>query len=230
MVAVTVAPSTRTRAMTVAFSGADCSGKSTQISILRGEFERKGGKTRLIWLRLGYTPGFCLLKSAFRLLVGRDTLPQGASPQRDRFMKSGWKRRLWLYCAFADMFFETAVRLRLLRCLNYSVICDRYIVDSEIDLALNFGQQAVAMWGWRFVKWAALRPEIHIFLDLPFEEQLQRAIAKHEPFPDSVERRRERAILYEEIKSRTPWQVVSTQTTESFTAAKIGTLIWNRLA
>jgi thymidylate kinase len=50
------------------------------------------------------------------------------------------------------------------------------------------------------VKAIAARPDLRIFLDLPFDESLRRSILKNEPFPDSEERRRRRAALYETLK------------------------------
>ena len=217
------------RSMLVAFSGADCSGKSTQIGLLRDFINGLGGKTRYIWLRVGYTRSICWMKQQFRLLVGRDRLPQGASSQRERFMSSGWKRRIWLYCSFADLLFETAIRVRCLRMSRCVVICDRYLEDSEIDLRLNFGEWAARMWSWKFVRWAAARPEVHIYLDLPFEEQVRRSIAKREPFPDSEEARRLRAGFYDAIKTGAKWTILDTQSAVNDTSTAIHSLVQKRM-
>jgi thymidylate kinase len=213
------------RSMLVAFSGADCTGKSTQIGLLRNFIHEHRGKTRYLWLRVGYTRNICWVKDQVRRLIGRDRLPHGASSQRDRFMSSGWKRRIWLYCSFADLLFETAIRVRCLRMSGCVVICDRYLDDSEIDLRLNFGEWAARMWTWRLVRWAAARPEVHIYLDLPFEEQLRRSIDKREPFPDSEEVRRLRARFYDAMKTGAKWTVLDTQSAVNDTSTAIRSLV-----
>ena len=184
----------------ISFSGVDCSGKSTQISAVIDRMRQLGERPFYIWLRVGYTPLFSALKDVMRRLLGHQRLPQGQSKQRDRFMSTGWKRSLWLHLAFADIAFQTAVRVRLLRLLGYNVLCDRYIEESEVDLRLNFDDHTAQLLAWRLVKAIAARPDIRIFLDLPFDESLRRSILKNEPFPDSEERRRRRAALYETLK------------------------------
>lgn len=184
----------------VSFSGVDCSGKSTQIAAVADRMRMRGQKPRYLWLRVGYTPMFCALKFAVRCLFGRGRLPQGQSERRERFMSSGWKRNLWLYVAFADMAIQTAVVIRILRYLGYKVLCDRYLEESEIDLAMNFGEFAAQLRTWKIVKAIAAKPDVKILLDLPFEESLRRSILKNEPFPDTEEKRRKRAGFYELLK------------------------------
>lgn len=192
----------------IAFSGLDCSGKSTQIALLCEKFGAEGYSPVRRWIRVGYTPGMCILKAAIRRITGGDKLPPGDSPQRARFMKSSWKSRLWLYCAFADLLFETALRMRYLRLRSRAVIADRYLADSEIDLILHFGPRTTHMWSWKLVRYAAIRPDAHILLDLPFSESLRRSMLKQEPFPDSEARRRDRSTLYNQFKSSTDWTVI----------------------
>src|SRR5580698_10558635 len=53
----------------VVFSGVDCSGKSTQISLLINTLTERGEKPFYFWSRVGYTPGFEVLKTALRRAV-----------------------------------------------------------------------------------------------------------------------------------------------------------------
>ena len=52
--------------MLISFSGLDCSGKSTQINLLKEYLEDKGYEVRVVWSRGGYTPGVEFLKSIIR--------------------------------------------------------------------------------------------------------------------------------------------------------------------
>lgn len=213
-------------ARVISFSGVDCSGKSTQISAAIEGMRRRGEKFFYLWLRVGYTPLFCALKNFVRRLSGEGRIPQGQSIERDRFLSSGWKRSLWLHLAFADMAFQTAVRVRLLRFLGYKVLCDRYIEESEMDLILNFGEPAAQLAAWKVVKAIAAKPDLRILLDLPFEESLRRSILKQEPFPDHEEKRRRRALLYDTLKLRADYCVIDARMNIPQISAQIDSLVF----
>jgi thymidylate kinase len=213
------------KGLVIAFSGVDCCGKSTQISLLCDKFRSLGREPRWVWLRVGYTPGISALKELIRRIVGRNRIPSGDSLQRREFMSSSWKRRAWLNCAFADMIWQTAFRMRILRLLDQVTIADRYVQDSELDLLLNFGSTATRMWGWRLVKLLAARPDMHVFLDLPFAEAVSRAELKNEPFPDPHEQRRQRAFLYEERKSVEAWKIVDASKRIAEVAATVNEML-----
>jgi thymidylate kinase len=209
----------------ISFSGVDCSGKSTQISVVIDKMRQRGQRPIYLWLRVGYTPLFSALKNVGRRLLGRERLPQGQSVRRERFMSSGWKRSLWLHLAFADMALQTAILIRLLPLFRYSVLCDRYIEESEMDLLLNFGDQAARLPAWRFVKAIAAKPDVRILFDLPFEESLKRSILKQEPFPDPEEKRRRRAALYEMLKQQNMYHIIDARMSITAISAVIDSLI-----
>lgn len=210
----------------ISFSGVDCSGKSTQIASVADKLRERRERPFYLWLRIGYTPTFCALKNAARRVLGHKRLPQGKSAQRASFMSSGWKRSLWLHLAFADMVFETAVHIRVLTLLGYRVLCDRYIEDSEMDLIMNFGERAAQLPAWKIVKTLAITPDVRIFLDLPFEESLQRSILKNEPFPDPEETRRRRASLYEPLKTRGYYCIIDARMSTTEISAVIESLVF----
>lgn len=217
-------------ARVIAFSGVDCSGKSTQISILMERLRDRGERPVYVWLRVGYTPLFNTLKGFLRWVVGSRRLPQGESPQRERFMGSGWTRSLWLHVAFADMAFETALRIRLLRLFGRKVLCDRYLEDSERDLIMNFGYTEAQLPAWGLVKAIAAKPDVRIFLDLSFEESLRRSIEKKEPFADSEQRRLQRAGLYSQLKQNSGYRVVDAECTVAEIAKVVDSLVFREAA
>ena len=212
----------------VTFSGVDCSGKSTQIEALMQRLQARGKKPVYLWLRVGYTPLFSAFKRFLRRLAGEKRMPRGQSSLRDQFMNSGWKKSLWLHLAFVDFAFETAVCIRLLRLLSYTVLCDRTIEDSEMDLIINHGERTAQLHAWRAVKALAARPDARIFLDLPLEESLRRSIFKDEPFPDPEETRRRRAGLYEKLKQQGNFFVIDAQMSIAEVAAAIASHVFTK--
>lgn len=208
----------------IVFSGVDCSGKSTQVALLIDRLVERGEKPVYFWSRVGYTPLFNALKASLRKVVGKTRLPVGESPQRDRFLAGGWTQRLWLWIAFADMILQTAIRLRWLRWAGRTIVCDRYIDDSENDLIMNFGERAPQQAAWRWVKAMAAKPDVSILLELPFEEALRRSILKNEPFADSAERRLRRGDLYKVMRETGRYHVIDARKSVGEIAAVVDSL------
>ena len=55
--------------MLISFSGLDCAGKSTQISLLKEYLQGKGYEVSEVWSRGGYTPGIETMKKILRTLL-----------------------------------------------------------------------------------------------------------------------------------------------------------------
>lgn len=219
-------PTPKRNARLITVSGIDCSGKTTQISLLVDRLRERGEKPLYYWSRVGYTPLFNGLKTLLRRTIGESRLPTGDSPQRDRFLNRPATRTLWLWLAFADMILQTAFRLRMLRLLGYTIVCDRYLDDSENDLILHFGESTARLAGWRLVKAIAARPDVSILLDLPFEEALRRSTLKNEPFADSEERRRRRAALYARMRQSGRYEVIDARNSIAWIGAEIDSLVF----
>ena len=68
------------------------------------------------------------------------------------------------------------------------VICDRYLIDTQIDFELNFPQENVREWWlWKTLAAVAVKPKHHFILTIPVAESQRRSILKEEPFPDTLE-------------------------------------------
>lgn len=168
------------------FSGIDGAGKTTQIERVECELLARGLRTRRVWARGGYTPGFCWLKKVLRQLRGGALPPPGRSEKRDKMLRAGWRRSLWLTVAILDLALYYAVWVRSLRWTGVVVLSDRYLLDTELDFALNFPDSNVSAWRlWKFLSWAVPRPNGAFMFLIPVEESLVRSAAKNEPFPDS---------------------------------------------
>src|SRR5437870_7216172 len=118
----------------IAFSGLDGAGKSTQIELLRERLCARGLDTTVVWVRGGYTPIFSRLKRLARRAGGRHVPPPGPGERRSEALGRPWLRRAWLVAALLDLAWLLAVRVRVLRGRGRIVLCDRYLVDTLIDL------------------------------------------------------------------------------------------------
>lgn len=171
----------------ISFSGLDGAGKSTQIAKLSNYFESKRLRHTYFWSRGGYTPGISFFKQLLRK-SSSNLVPATAGPskKRDDAFKNTYIKKLWLTLSMIDLTFYYAIVLRFKKLLGFKIICDRYIIDTEIDFTLNFPDQKVERWWiWRLFKIVSPKPKHHFVLTIPVEESVRRSKLKNEPFPDS---------------------------------------------
>lgn len=171
--------------MIVTFSGVDCSGKSTQIELLRAELAKQGRKPVVFWLRPGYSKELDFLRAAVRRLRP-GVLPTTEAPrQREQaFARSGVKST-WLAMALIDSIYQYAIKVRTLSLTGHTVICDRYLDDGLLDLRLRFPELAPDdLRLTRLLNSVAPEPDCRFLIDLPQKECRRRQREKNEPFPD----------------------------------------------
>ena len=181
----------------IVFSGLDCSGKSTQIELLKKSFTERGQKNIVFWSRGGYTPGFQKLKDLIRKLSGEKLPKPGHTPQREEALSNPFVRRVWLTLALLDLFYYYVIYLRLKSFTGNKIICDRYLLDTNIDFKLAYPLSKTDKWVlWRLVKFFALKPDFHFVSTIPVPESVIRSKFKFEPFPDSPETLAKRLDLY----------------------------------
>lgn len=174
--------------MIVSFSGLDGAGKSTQIELLIEYFNKKGKKTKYIWARGGYTPMFNWIKKIIRKVSPASIPKPGKSVKRTQVFKSPMVRKIWLTIAIIDLAILYGVYIRWLNYLDYVVVCDRYVRDTEIDFNLNFPTESVKEWWiWKLMNKFIAKPKQNYLLIIPVEESLRRSKLKDEPFPDTPE-------------------------------------------
>lgn len=174
--------------MLYVFSGLDCSGKSTQINLLRDYCTKNNKKCFVFWSRGGYTPAFQKLKDLLRRFSQKRLPHPGFSSQREKALSNPFIRRVWLTIAILDLIYYYAFYLRLKKLLNYNIICDRYLMDTNIDFKLTYPHDDTDKWFlWKLLKIVALRPNYHFVLTISVEESQKRSKLKNEPFPDSPE-------------------------------------------
>jgi thymidylate kinase len=182
----------------VTFSGVDCSGKSTQIGMLHGFFEHKGEHVRVFWYRPGYSRELDAFRSIVRSLSSRAMPRASEGPKREDAFRRPWVRRAWFTAAILDMLFQYGVKLRIILASGKTVICDRYVADSFIDLSLRFPELVMRNGRLeRTVTLMAPQPDHSLLLMVPSDELTRRLEGKNEPFPDSTETREARWKAYD---------------------------------
>lgn len=171
----------------IVFSGLDGAGKSTQIELLCQRLARAGRPVSRCWSRGGYTPGMLLLKQLLRRgPFGRRLPPPGPSPQRTRVFTNPHLRNWWLRLAILDLIWFYGLWLRGLRILGRTVICDRYLPDTELDFQLNFPHANVTRWWlWKTLVCVTPPPDCAFLLLIPLPESQRRLQEKQEPFPET---------------------------------------------
>jgi thymidylate kinase len=195
--------------MLITFSGVDCAGKTTQISLLENALARRGERTSVFWLRPGYSPELNALKSLARRVVPR-ALPTSSDPAaRAKTFERAGVSAAWIRVAAMDMAFQYGVKLRAMSASGRVVIADRYLDDSLLDLELRFPGRKVDRWpALRVAKALSPRPAHAFLLMLPHAEMLRRMEIKNEPFPDPPDIRDRRYEAYERMAATGRYQVI----------------------
>ena len=193
----------------IVFSGLDGAGKSTQIDLLKTYFKNNHSKVKLFWSRGGYTPGMQFLKDLIRISKKSKTISdQSQSRIREKSFSNPFIRKIWLSAAIIDLLFFYALYLRIKSIFGYNVICDRYIIDTQIDFKLNFPQENIEKWLlWKILLIFSKKPKKHFVITIPVNESIKRSALKHEPFPDSEEILALRLKEYLDFTTKKPFAI-----------------------
>ena len=191
----------------ITFSGIDCSGKSTQIDLVKDHYVRKGKKVRVIWSRGGYTPVLETLKTFIRR--DKSYTEEQKVAYRQGISNNSKKSRLLLLASIWDLAFYYGVVFRFIEWFNIMIICDRYIWDTYIDFKIKFSQFEFEKWlSWRFVLKVIKKPAISIVFTIPIDISMQRSIEKNDPHSEPYDIRLMRIHNYEEQIKKNRWQYV----------------------
>ena len=189
----------------IVFSGLDCSGKSTQIGLLKEEFENRNKKSKMFWSRGGYTPGFQFLKDIIRKVAKKKLPKPGFTPQREKALSNPFILKVWLTIAMLDLMFYYTINLRVKSWFGYNIICDRYLMDTNIDFKLTYPNQETENWVlWKILKVVACKPDYHFVSTIPVAESVIRSKFKFEPYPDTPETLEKRLVLYNQNMKENP--------------------------
>ena len=193
----------------VTFSGLDGCGKSTQLEHVAALLEAEGARPVRLWSRGGYTPGVEGLKRLARRLTGRALPASGASKERTEALKRPLVARAWLAVAMLDLLRIYGLQVRWWRLTGRPVLCDRYLWDTLVDFRMAFPDEPIeGRLLWRLLTRVAARPDHAFLLTVPPAEGERRSLDKGDPFPEPLELRRRRELLYKDLVARGVFDVL----------------------
>ena len=176
------------------FSGIDCAGKSTHIDALVKFFGSRDVKHRVVWSRVGYTPGIEALKKIYKVISKRGI---DDAVIREETNSSVTKRKILALASIIDLALFYGVYFRWLSLLGYVIVADRYLQDSCIDLHIKYHDLDVSdWWAYGMLCKLSLSPNKALLLSITPEESMRRSELKYEPWPENLEQRRIRLGLY----------------------------------
>lgn len=189
--------------MLVSFSGLDCSGKSTQINLLKEYLLEKGFQVEEIWSRGGYTPGIEKMKSLLRGGRGKSPEQQTEEERQAKVAAEPRGGKILLWLSILDLVFYWGSIFKKKSKGDRVLICDRYYWDTYIDFSLKYPKIKFDKWlVWRWMTSCYRKPDVSFVLTVTPEESMHRSNLKFEPFPEPQEKREARLNCYlQEIKN-----------------------------
>lgn len=196
--------------MLISFSGLDCSGKSTQINLLKEYLEGKGYDVKVVWSRGGYTPGVEFAKNILRRGKSRTPEQQTAEERAAKVAREPKGGNLLLWIGIFDLIRYWGLTFRRWSSGKKEVLfCDRYYWDTYIDYMLKYPKSGFQNWlSWKLVGKTYRKPDLSLCLTITPEESMRRSSQKFEPYPEPEEKRKERLEHYVVEISKSRWQYV----------------------
>lgn len=199
--------------MIISISGIDSAGKSTQIELLRKDFEEKNYSYCIKWSKARATPGVVFLKSIFR----RDKKMNYAEKMehREEVFQDKKKKTLLLFASIVDLCFYWGIYFRVLEYKKKYLIFDRYLWDTYVEIKSDFYGIDFEKWFvWKLLVKVTPKPDVSIILVVPVEVSLSRDINKTDitvenpAVIDSKEKKIEKLESYYKLIEDNKWDHV----------------------
>lgn len=191
----------------ISFSGIDCGGKSTQMEKVYDFYSKQHVHCKMIHSRGGYTP----LLEFMKKLVRHDKGDHSDASERARAMIHGdpRKRKMLLWLSILDLSLYYGIWFRMVEFWGITILADRYLWDSYIDFKMKYAEIDFEKWMiWKLAMHVYLRPRHSIIYTIPAELSIYRSTLKDEPWPESLEVRKERIDWYNREIANSRWQHV----------------------
>lgn len=206
------------RGALIAFSGIDSAGKSTQIELLTRRLRNHAIDPVVVWTRGGYTENVNRLKSLARALSGKKGAGSHAShsdheyPHRASTLPNRPRRLLWLVLAMLDLIWIYGIQFRWMRRQGRTIICDRYLWDTQVDFRVNFPEESIERWLlWKILAGIAPKPDAAFFLLVPIDTSLERAAQKERRHQEEPGILLLRLHEYEKLAQASGWPMLDGQ-------------------
>lgn len=176
------------RTKIISLSGMDGSGKSTQAEHLAATLRDLGYDARAQWSKLGETPWIWRIARPAKkvmLLVARNKATTLPPPSPDRYgpdagtelrQKSPALTKLW---ATVVAFSNVLTHRRVARGSAEIVVCDRYVLDSIVNLRVRYGTDQRFVVQSRLIRMASPKPVKSFLLRVPAEIAHDRRSDEH---------------------------------------------------
>jgi thymidylate kinase len=172
------------RALLICFTGIDGSGKTTQAKLLVEWLAIRGVKSMYIWSRGEVRTIRSILLFVGRRALGTSTRQIASDKEtyreyqarKSKLMSHTFVRILWSVVTYIEHLVQINWDIRRNIRDGIVVVCDRYLWDSNIDLAvLNNKDPKWLSSGLNRLAWKLIpRPTITFFIDIPPAEAIKR--------------------------------------------------------
>jgi thymidylate kinase len=216
------------RGLLVAFNGMDGAGKSTAAQVARERLEAAGHPASIAWARLGQEGRVqdAIAVPVKRVLGTRGTVadPVAATIGADReaVAHAGGRRHTgavaWVWTLVVAAINVRALRRAVRRArTGESVVCDRWLADSLVDLRIRYGRHAAAE---RLLRLLVPRPDLDVLLAIDAQTSLARKPG--DQAPEVVERMEP---LYDEAAARGRLAIVDARRPQDEVMADVARLV-----
>jgi len=122
----------------IVISGIDGSGKTTLAYWLVKYLRSKGCKTKYVWIRSPHTFAYLISRMLIHLGWHRTFRnPNGIAVSRFELYEGTFARKIWPVIEFFSVLPLIIFKVWLPLLLGYKIICDRYVIDTMVSIALN---------------------------------------------------------------------------------------------
>lgn len=122
----------------ICISGPDGVGKTTQAMMLIEYFKKKEHRTKYVWLRFNHFFSLALL--GYMKMIGLSSVIYSSDGKKIGFhdlKNNKHLARIYEMSLLIDMFLASVIKIYLPMIAKRIVICDRYVIDTIVDIMIN---------------------------------------------------------------------------------------------
>jgi thymidylate kinase len=159
----------------VVFSGIDGTGKSSHINIIVENHQTSGIKTNVVWSRAGSLPLISALLKIIHFFRG------GSSKQNNKskstvLPKNKLTNYFWRFLNVFEMIYYYFIKIRIPLIFGKSIIADRYIYDSIIDMEIINNSSKYDRFIYKLLAFFTPKPDVVFHLRVEIDEISKRGV------------------------------------------------------
>ena len=160
----------------ICFTGIDGSGKTTQAKALAATLSENGVNSKYVWnmFQPFITKPFIVIARAL-LFRGKTEHYREYSNAKGKIFKNSLVATVYKFLLLFDYFLQMLLDVKIPLMLGKCVVCDRYIYDTMVNLAVELNRPVEAMnSALQKILHLAPRPDLTFLIDVPEEIAYQR--------------------------------------------------------